>query len=177
MRDDKKILAARARKDSTVKYLLDNIETVTDSEIDAAPIKPGDRKLLKRARPRLERERANLRLEATAAQMASAMPTHDGPEELFDLYIYQGEPTTYNGLEVDTGTVISYTDEWIRFDHYRIKRTEPIDHLLSRSEFQCRRNITRANNFIQDQIQRRHTGDLSEPVIPEGRMFGARSFW
>lgn len=177
MRTDTAILQARARKDRTVQHLLDNIATVTDDEIDAAPIKPGDRKLLKRARPQLARLHASRRIEGAALAMARAMPTHEGPEELFDLYLYRGEPITYGGLEVDMGTVISYNDDWIRFDHYRIKRTETIDHILAQCEFQCRKNVSGANNYIQEQIHRRHRGDLSEPEVKQGRIFSARSFW
>lgn len=177
MRTDTAILQARARKDRTVQHLLDNISTVTDDEIDAAPIKPGDRKLLKRARPQLERLRASQQVESMALEMAKAMPIHDTPEQQFDMYLYLGDPFIYGGLEIDTGTVVSYTDDWVRFDFNRIKRSDPIDQLLARCQFQCRKNINGANDHIHAHIQQRHAGSPGVSATPGESKVAIRSFW
>ena len=103
---------------------------------------------------------------------------HKHPQEQFDLYVYRGPETQYDGLEIATGTVVSYTDHWIRFDHFRIKRKQSIEPILEHCEFVFTGTISEVNRYIGDTVNSRHGVTSTEPVKkPTQRMFSARDFW
>lgn len=156
MRDAAAILQARAKKVPALAELTARITDLTEEEIAAAPIKESDRKLLRKARPiagRLERLRA----------IVNSMPTHEVTPPIYRVFVYHGPETTYHGFEIPTGTVITFDDDWVRFDHYRLKLRSTIDDLLERSEERERMEIGPLNRFIAASINTRH-GHKTEAV-------------
>jgi len=157
LRDAAALLKARARKVPALAELAERITDLTEEEIAAAPIKESDRKLLRKAQPgatRLERVR----------EIVEQMPTHDVTATVYRVFVYKGPETTYHGFELPTGTVITYSDDWVRFDHYRIKIRSTIDHLLEQSEEQDSMTIGPLNRFIAASINARHGHTSSEEL-------------
>jgi hypothetical protein len=164
MRDTTALLQARAKKVPTLARLVERITDLTEEEIAAAPIKESDRKLLRKAKPnatRLERVRA----------IVNAMPTHDVTPEVYRVFVYKGPETAYHSFEVPTGTVITYGDEWVRFDHYRIKQQSSIDHLLKQSEEQEPMEIGPLNRFIAARVNARHGLSSTEETGSNDRLY------
>lgn len=156
MRDAAAILQARAKKVPILADLAARITDLTEEEIAAAPIKESDRKLLRKARPTIERRG---RLQA----IVDSMPTHKVSPAVYRVFVYRGPETTYHGFEIPSGTIITFDDDWVRFDHYRIKLSSTIDHLLEQSEEQERMEIGALNRFIAASINARH-GHKTEAV-------------
>lgn len=166
MRDATALLKARAKKSSTLATLADRITDLTEEEIAAAPIKESDRKLLRKAQPsatRLERLRA----------IVERMPTHNVEPEVYRVFVYKGPETAYHSFEIPTGTVITYGDDWVRFDHYRIKLRSTIDHLLEQSDEQERMEIGPLNRFIAASINARHGHHHEDGPAPNDSLYVA----
>lgn len=156
------LVKARAEKSPALADLLDHADQLTDAHIDAAPIRDSDRKLLRRALPQLISQQR-------AQHIAHSMPTHQAEPTQYQLWVYQGDHTEYCGLEVTPGTVVSYTDHWVRFDHLRVARKQPLDHIVDHCEFVCWATLEQANRHIAHTVNQRHGVDLSVPPPASGQ--------
>ena len=164
MRDAVAILKARAKKVPALAKLADCLPTLTEEEIAAAPIKNSDRKLLRKARPTaIRRQRAQ--------ELVKMMPVHEVKEATYRVFVYNGPDTTYHSFEVPTGTVITYTEEWVRFDHYRLPLRSTIDHLLAQSTEREEMGLATLNRFISDSINARHGLSTDPAPITNDRLY------
>lgn len=172
MRTPQALLQNRIKKCPHLRELYDRLPELTIQDIDQAPIRPGDRKLLKRALPAIQRQNQ-------IQDIVSRMPRHEVKPEMNNLWLYQGPDTQYDHFEVPTGTVISLCGDMVRFDHYRIKLRQPVNHLLSQCEPLGEFTQEAANQEILRRINQRH-GVVNQPVEQNSntnRMFSARDFW
>lgn len=149
MRTPQTLLYARCKKVPELARLVDDIDSLTEQDIESADVKESDRKLIRKALPEIKRQ-------VVAADYAKSMPKNDIEDYQYSVYVYFGEETDYNGFEIPHGTVITYKDDWVRFDHYRIKKTKDIEYLLQRSEQKQKMNISELNKYIQECINKRH---------------------
>ena len=157
MRDPIKILQHRASKVPAIQNFLDTIQDHAFDDIDSLDIKPSDKKLLRTHYERLREYDRQATLNA-ALLKATADMQEDPEELLYDVFVYEGMDTTYDGMEVPPGTIVTQHDDWIRFDYYRIKIKQDTTPILSQCRLLDSMNINDTNKLIFNMINHRHGG-------------------
>ena len=156
MRDPIKILYHRATKVPAIQDFLDNILEHSLEDIEDLDIKRSDKKLLRTHFKRFGKHKKEEIVSAYAHQIAEKMPRNENDPVIYEVLVYEGDDTTYDGFEVKPGTIITQDKDWIRFDFYRIKKKEDPSEILSRCRAVGSMNISETNFYIKNSVNNRN---------------------
>lgn len=157
MRDPIKILKHRASKVPAIHDFIENVDKHVLEDIEALDIKKSDKKLLRTHFDRFSKHHNEGKVNAWLLGAIENMPTND-EVEMYNLYIYEGMETTYDGFEVRTGDVVTLHDDWIRFDYYRVKVRSSTADIMNQCRFLDTMDIFDANTLIFNMLNHRNGG-------------------